>query len=382
MDIHTLHVEHAVLLGLYTFLTFVNSWLHPGTKGVHWFPIYNLCAFVGAVLILLRGHIPDVISILLGDLFFPIAYVFLHRCLTEFFGHGATQWQLQTCLVGASFAALVQYGWLHPNTATRLIFFSAFLTIQLTMSAYLVFRNAGEYLKISGGLMGLVLLLLGISNFIRFVGVILYGAPKNYLHGNTLLAWTLIDNSVLQGAVTVCFVWMTAATLHHDLQTQASTDPLTGLLNRRAIEFIAEREITVSQQSGQPLSAILIDLDGFKQINDTYGHKCGDLVLISVSNCLQNHLREQELLARIGGDEFVVLLPQTSIETAKKTAERLRTSLEQWEIAYGSFKVRVHASFGISEIQSPTHDWDHLIMCCDKALYSVKGGGGNLVAVL
>lgn len=381
MDIHTLHVEHAVLLGLYTFLTFVNSWLHRGTKGVNWFPIYNLSAFLGAMLVLLRGYIPDPLSIVLGDLFFPIAYLFLYRCLTEFFEKGSYQWMLQVCLVGASFLSLIEYGWLHPNTANRLIFFSGILSIQLAMCAYLVFRNASGHLWVSGSLMGLVLAFLGLSNLIRFIGVVLYGAPQNYLHGNTLLAWTLINNSVLQGAITVCFVWMTAATLHNDLQVQASTDPLTGLLNRRAIEVIAEREITESRQNSRPLSAILIDLDDFKQINDTYGHKCGDVTLIGVAKCLQQNLHTRELLARLGGDEFVILLPNSSIDRARKIAERLRTALAQWEIAYGATEVKIRASFGIAAVQSTINDWDHLMLCCDKALYSVKSGGGNLIAV-
>ena len=88
MDLHTLHVEHTVALGLYTVLTLVNSWLHRGMRGVNWFPVYNFFAFAGALLIALRGHIPNPVSIVMGCIFFPLAYLSLHLSLTNFLGEG------------------------------------------------------------------------------------------------------------------------------------------------------------------------------------------------------------------------------------------------------------------------------------------------------
>src|SRR5882672_4061193 len=142
MDIHTLHIEHAVLLGLHTLLTLVNFWLHRGIKGIHWFPVYNLFAFVSAVLIALRGQIPDALSIVLGAVLVNIGYVFLHRCLSEFFGSRSSQWKLQIGLVVFTLIALVQYGVIHPDTKSRLIAYSFMLTAQQMFIAYFVFRNA------------------------------------------------------------------------------------------------------------------------------------------------------------------------------------------------------------------------------------------------
>ena len=297
MDMHTLHVEHAVLLGLYTFMTLVNSWLHPGSKGVNWFPIYNLCGLAGAVLISLRGHIPDPVSIGLGDLFFPLAYLVLHRSLTEFFGKGSAQWQLQATLVAMASVVIFGYGVLKPDTAHRLMYYSFILSFQLALTALVVFRNSIGPLRISGGLMGLVLACLSFNNFFRSIGIMLHGAPVNYLSGGTLLAWALVAPSVMQGGVTVAFVIMTSVVLRHDLHVQANTDSLTGLLNRRAVEVAAERAIAESLQKGRPLSAILIDLDGFKQINDCPGHLCGDATLIAAARCLQQGMRKDDLLA-------------------------------------------------------------------------------------
>jgi diguanylate cyclase (GGDEF)-like protein len=381
MDLHTLHVEHTVALGLYTILTFVNSWLHRGTKGVDRFPIYNLCAFAGALLIALRGHIPDPVSIVVGDLFFPIAYLFLNLSLTEFFGegsgHGLTGWKVQAALIGVVSVGLVQYGMQHPDTKNRLIIYSAVLSMQLALIAYYVFRRASGTLLVSGGLMGVVVALISLSNVVRLVGVILHGAPANYLHSGPFLAWTVLNNSVLQGGVTVAFVWMTAAVLRHDLHVQATTDSLTGLLNRRAMEMTAEQQIAICRRRHQPISAILIDLDDFKRINDSHGHHSGDAVLIAVAQCLQQHLRGRDLLARLGGDEFVALLPETRADHGEEVAERLRAAVEELRVVHEDAQIGVRASFGLAHSDRSLFTWDQLLMHCDKALYAVKDNGGN-----
>jgi diguanylate cyclase (GGDEF)-like protein len=379
MDLHTLHVEHAVLLSLYSILTFVNSRLHLTSQGVHWFPLYNICAFVGAVLIALRGDIWAPLSIVGGTLSFPIAYLFLHRSLTDFFGKGAFQWRLQAFLVVIGAVGLTYYGAIHPNTRNRLILYSFVLAGQMGLSAYFVLRNAKGYLTTSATLMGLVLVVLFLTNLIRGIGTIFRGAPDNYLNGGPLLTWSLVIISVLQGGVTVAFVWMTAATLREDLLRQASTDPLTGVLNRRAAEHAAEREIALSQASQRPFSVILVDLDRFKQLNDQLGHQFGDAALVAVSKCFQEELRKGDILARIGGDEFVVLLADTSLDMAIDIAERLRISLEEMTVVHDGHTRTVSASFGLAQLEH-TLDWDRLVMNCDKALYSVKANGGNLVA--
>lgn len=172
---------------------------------------------------------------------------------------------------------------------------------------------------------------------------------------------------------------MTAAGLREDLHRQATTDPLTRLMNRRAIELAADREITWSRVSREPLSAIMVDLDGFKQINDCHGHQFGDTVLQDVARCLQTGMRARDQVGRLGGDEFVVLLPSTPVTAAREIAERLRSHLESFEIVSGESRIRVQASFGVSELTTGTRDWGQLMLNCDRALYSVKEIGGNQV---
>jgi diguanylate cyclase (GGDEF)-like protein len=382
MDMYTLHVEHAVLLGLFTVLTLINCRLHDGVKHAYWFPAYTLCAFIGAVLIAMRGHgISDATSIVCGMAFFHLAYLCLHRGLDGFFERREyPRWPFlaQFASVLIAVAGLVQFAIIQPNTADRLVFYSLVFAFQTALIAVVLLRNASGYLTGPGRLMGGLLALLTVNNLIRAGFTLHHGAPTNYLQGGLSLQMSLLETTVLQGGITVAFVWMTAAMLHDKLDTLASTDSLTGLLNRRALELAAKREIELSRKSRRPLTAILIDLDRFKQINDSFGHSFGDRVLLEVARCLQDSMRQSDLLARVGGDEFAVMLHDTSSEMAMEIAERLRASLEALVVGEGEVEARLSASFGLAQVDGSTEDWNELVMKCDKAVYAVKEVGGNL----
>ena len=380
LDMHTLHVEHAVLLGAFTILTTGNSLLHRGEGGARWFPVFTFAAFLGAVLISLRGSLSDTLSMVIGAALFPVAYVFLHLSLSEFFNQRARGWQLQLFFVCASAATLLRWGIFSPNTGVRVAIYSALLTLQLGFTTVFVLRHvvriAGP-VRWAGSMMAGVLALLFLNNLIRAVVLVLHGAPANYLQGSRQLGWALLMTSVLQGATAVAFVWMTAARLQHELCLEATTDPLTRLLNRRAIATWAEREIRRSQDNGWPLSAILIDLDEFKSINDAWGHHLGDCVLLEVARVLSTSVRPGDQIARLGGDEFVVLLPSTPEEVARDLAERLRVEITGIRCATDGDIINVRASFGVAELGGLGLTWDELVQRCDKALYLVKGMGGN-----
>lgn len=384
LDLHTMHVEHAVLLAAFTVLTVVNSFAHHGERGTRWFPIYTFAAFIGAVLIALRGSIPDPLSIVGGCILFPVAYFFLHLSLTEFFGRSFAFWRLQILCIALSAASLLQWGWVHPNTSLRLAIYSACLAVQLGLSTAFVarqFASSPGSLRWAAGMMAGILALISANNLLRTVILLFQGAPANYLRGGRELTFTMLLTSVLQGAATIAFVWMTAARLHEELRLEASTDPLTRLLNRRALAAWAEQEIAISRQNGWPLSAILIDLDEFKSINDAWGHLCGDTVLLSVANLLASSVRPRDQIGRLGGDEFVVLLPRTPEEVALAVGQRLQQSLGALKILHQSRTLAVSASLGVAELGGLGLTWEQLIQRCDVALYRAKALGGNRALV-
>jgi diguanylate cyclase (GGDEF)-like protein len=372
MDIHTLHVEHAVLLAVYTLLTVVNARMHKGIRGIHWFSLYNGLLFVGALLIALRGHIPDGLSIAGGNLFIVSGYVVMFLSLAKFFATPLSQLYIQLGLAGVALVTMLQYGWLHPDTTRRLIAFSVVLCGQQAHIALFTARKERRHTHAAAS-MAVIMGILAVMNLVRLVNVATQGLPPNYLSVRGILVWMVLINTAMQCGAIVSYVWMTASLLRGDLAVQASTDPLTGLLNRRAIDMAARR-ILGSMTLGQSVSAIAVDVNDFKSINDSFGHSCGDATLVAIARCLKQGLRDTDFVGRMGGDEFVALLPRTPVETATQIANKLESAIRKMKVPYGGTLVSVSASFGCAQAEGPGSDWGDLLTECDTMLYQAKNG--------
>nr|HMP43173.1 sensor domain-containing diguanylate cyclase [Roseiflexaceae bacterium] len=170
--------------------------------------------------------------------------------------------------------------------------------------------------------------------------------------------------------------------LRETLRQQAIRDPLTGLFNRRAMEESLERELSRAIRRSMPLGIILFDLDHFKNYNDTFGHAAGDALLREVGAFLQRHVRGEDIACRYGGEEFVVILSEASLEQTHARAEMLRTGLH----SLGDSLRRPHAgrttaSFGVAAYPDHAARSDLLLQQADAALYRAKAAGRDCVAL-
>lgn len=171
------------------------------------------------------------------------------------------------------------------------------------------------------------------------------------------------------------------AILHSEIKHLAVTDPLTGQNNRRAFFDLGQREMERFLRYNHPLSAVMIDMDNFKQVNDTYGHTVGDHILRAMAERCRSIIRETDIFGRYGGDEFALLLPDTGLQTARLIAGRIRESLtgEPWMTAQGP--VQVSASLGVAQATQEHRVLEDLLAAADKALYEAKEQGRNRVEV-
>ncbi len=173
------------------------------------------------------------------------------------------------------------------------------------------------------------------------------------------------------------------AGLLRQLNLQANTDALTGLLNRRQLIQMGAVAFENSRLSGLPLGAILIDLDHFKDVNDQHGHAAGDAVLKSVAQCLRRGLRTIDILGRYGGEEFIIFLPETDLETTRQVAGRICVQLASWSTPFEGANLQVTGSFGVHALKAgPGATLDDLLKGADLALYQAKANGRNQVAVI
>jgi diguanylate cyclase (GGDEF)-like protein/PAS domain S-box-containing protein len=159
----------------------------------------------------------------------------------------------------------------------------------------------------------------------------------------------------------------------------STTDPLTGLSNRRHFAEAAKLEIVRARRYRRPLSAVMVDLDHFKRVNDTYGHATGDRVLVAVARLCIRLARTTDLKARLGGEEFCLLLPETAAESSRVLAERLRGDVEALPFDADGRAFRITVSMGIS-LYVPGDEVESLVGRADAALYAAKASGRNRVA--
>ena len=169
------------------------------------------------------------------------------------------------------------------------------------------------------------------------------------------------------------------AVANRRLANAALTDLLTGLPNRRAAMDQLDQAWSAASRSGQPLAVMVIDIDHFKHINDNFGHAVGDAVLRDAAASLRASARREDSVCRIGGEEFLVICPNTDLMAALKSAERLRASLEAKRIAIGQAHKTITASIGVAVREPATADIDALVSMADQALYAAKDSGRNRI---
>ncbi|HEY1722656.1 MAG TPA: GGDEF domain-containing protein [Magnetospirillaceae bacterium] len=162
---------------------------------------------------------------------------------------------------------------------------------------------------------------------------------------------------------------------------EARTDPLTGAVNRRHFAEAAAAEKDRCYRYGHTGAVILLDLDHFKRVNDSYGHPVGDEALKTVAGACNEEIRGTDLLARLGGEEFAILLPETTLSEAGQLAERLRTRIAALAIETGRGPLHVTASFGVAPLSALSGSWEETVSAADAALYRAKGAGRNQVQI-
>lgn len=189
---------------------------------------------------------------------------------------------------------------------------------------------------------------------------------------------------VLGGVLILLLVWLALRQFRRSrkLHRMAMTDPLTGIANRRHIEQLARRALDHAGATGEPLCVLVLDVDHFKTVNDAFGHAVGDQVLMRVAQACKQALRRFDMMGRLGGEEFLVVLPDTSMDVAMQIAERLRGKVESLPLGNLAPGLEITASVGAAEAEHEVDDLPELVRRADTAMYRAKDAGRNRVEVV
>ena len=379
MEIHTLAFVNFLLFALYAGVMVVNSRILGGSKAAIWFAGSNLCRCLALLGIVLVDYLPQPYTSVCSDVLLVAGMMMLHRSFVEMLDRAGTLWRMHLVFLGMAIVGSVYLAHAQPAYPAATLLVSAILGVQTALTAAALFSFSGDGVKVAGWFTGVTLVLYALVYLMRAVVCLRYRSPL-YPQAALEMEKTWMLGCLLSSAAAAFgFMFISAAKLRLELLWRAQIDELTGLLNRWAFKRVAVRESFRCMRTRGRLAVVSMDLDGMKGVNDRLGHGCGDAVLQAVSTVLQEALRERDSIARMGGDEFCILLPDTDMEEAIVVAERLRTEVNELRVRYRGEVVRIQASFGVSSSQRSGWNWQNLVDQSDAALYRAKRDGNKRV---
>jgi diguanylate cyclase (GGDEF)-like protein len=211
--------------------------------------------------------------------------------------------------------------------------------------------------------------------------MIIAGTPEGVLGVAPDPPLTDHQRSVLSAAAALLAVSLKNAELFREIRENSVRDGLTGCFNRTHALEILDAELRRARRSKLPLSLLMVDLDNFKSINDRHGHLCGDAVLAAIGSIMKTELRGSDVKCRYGGDEFMVILPDTPVAGARQVSDNLRRAIAERPVVWNDGQIIVTASFGVSAVNIADHDPRSAIARADSALYRAKQVGRNAIQV-
>jgi len=330
------------------------------------------------------GHlVPAWVSIPLSMIAAPVGYACIHSGVVHFLKRAwPTRW-VSFALVAATFLAFLFWS---PSLAHS---FGAVmdrmstlqdleLAIQTALTSIVLLTTWEEETIWPRRVMGTFLSVYSAVEFARVAVYLITGVLPDraapWVEGASGIVY-VVSCSVLP----LNFIWMQNARLHAYMNRQMTTDVLTRLLNRRGLTQAGELETARYLRERRDFAVILMDIDHFKRLNDSYGHSAGDQVLAETAWVLRSLVRKTDTVGRLGGEEFVILLPGTLADGAAKLSENLRLTIEAHDYLIDGRKLHITGSFGVALSAARAHlAWETLLKEADQALYQAKRDGRNL----
>lgn len=372
--IQTLQLATAIMFALYFVTALVGMRLFGGVQAAVWFAGSNALRAMAIALALFSA--PNDRWAAAGSSVITVTgLVMLHRSFAEQLDRPKLLWRLQVSLLMIAVFGSLALSWFPRDYPVLPLLISAIVGVQAALTASALFSFSGEGVELAGRFASVGMLLYALSYLLRAVVVLHFGSP-HYVHSLEQTTTVCLAGAMVSGgASTFGFTFIAAGRQRLELLWRAQIDELTGLLNRWAFKRVAVRETFRSMRKHGKLSVLMMDLDGMKRVNDKLGHSAGDAVLQGVAACLQETLRDRDSVARMGGDEFCILLPDTDLAEAVIVAERLRSQIAATEIRYRGEIIKVGASFGASCSDLCGWNWQTIMDESDAALYEAKRSG-------
>jgi diguanylate cyclase (GGDEF)-like protein len=331
------------------------------------------------VLFSMRGQAPDWLSIVVANTLLSISFAHLIQAL-RLYNQQADLLKPMVALVFATAIGESVLTWTWPSLHGRIVLISLIIVVLSTFGVDAIYRKREKITRPEH--MVATMLLAGIV--IMFVRI--FKMPDMGM-------LSLTESTPMQGIVftyaslmpviaTSGFLLMCGERLNENLTRLAMIDPLTGVLNRRTMTEQANQAIASSKRHGDALSILILDIDHFKRINDQFGHEAGDLGLCRFVELVRQRMGEDDVIARLGGEEFVLILPGSDEQAALSLADRIRQHLNGSHFSISGWPVPLRASIGVGTLGPEINNLETLLRETDRAMYAAKHAGRNCVVAV
>lgn len=378
LDIRTLSLIAVLISCLMAGVMTVVWRLNLNERSAYYWALGNVAIASGFLFLALRGILPSLISIPVANSAITLGYSMLLVGISVFLGH-PVRWWLVVVSVATVFLSFLYFTYVTPLIGVRIVIISLLISALSLLAAYQLFKDSVPHMRVVQRLTGLVFLVHAAYLTFRALVTLFQEPVKSLFSGSLIQSLAFLDVIVVAICLTFGFSAMINRRLQFYLDHLARYDTLTQVHNRRAFEEAVVRELARSRRKETPLSILLLDIDHFKQVNDQYGHTAGDSVLKELAAVIRTVLRSEDVLGRIGGEEFALLLPETKLDEALDISERIRKAIAAVNVEFADQQVGITVSIGVAAQSDLVGNWDDLFVYADQALYRAKQAGRNRV---
>ncbi len=369
----------AIVMGI---IILVTAQTYPQIKGVTKWAWGCGAQSIAWMLIYLNGEIPIFFSNTVAYTLLLLSMVLFYQALLNFKEKHFSK-RIYYPLIGVAFLLFVTFTFIYPSAILRVITIALIGSVLAFLCSFLLIFKDGFSPNISERLMGFGFFVIGLSPVITLLSIFLnvYQFTDIFPIGiiqNVNFAFIFVSLLIL----TSSFMLMINDKFMSEILRLATMDSLTEVYNRAAMEKLIEKEIDRSKRYDLPMSLLLLDLDLFKKVNDTYGHQVGDFALKKLVQTITKVLRDPDSLGRFGGEEFLILLPETDLVNGNIAAERVREIVEKTPIEAGTKTFNITISIGLATLNPETDDFEELFRRADLGLYKAKQTGRNRVVAV
>lgn len=339
--------------------------------------------FLGAFMLfyVLRGEYPTLMVYLMSNINVILGCLLLRRATQEFSDKTKTDVELFLIFLISLFGDLY---FRHTDYYELEVIFIC--TILLYLIAH-TFNNAYQYMmkhfsKTYSLTTTSPLFIMGCLLTLRIISTIFHLANPDLRKSGTLNSGFLIIMMLTIIGFNATAIGLVISRMITQIKQLSQEDPLTKIFNRRHLTTVAEEEINRVRKNNSTLSIVLLDIDHFKKVNDVYGHAAGDAALITCVDVIKKSIRSTDYVGRLGGEEFCILLPNTTLEDAKVLSNRIRENIAAHHVVWEEHTIPITASFGITAFNSSIkNEWSNLLNKADIAMYQAKNNGRNQVVI-